>query len=89
MREHSHSAVKDDTDVSGRVGRINCIISKTKWCQKRYRTELQVRVSSVLSLFSFSLLRDIHLSKSDKQSYILAMVLANSRSLFGEKDMYN
>ena len=44
MREHSHSAVKDDTDVSGRVGSMNCIISKTKWCQKRYRTELQVRV---------------------------------------------
>ena len=47
------------------------------------------RESSVLSLFSFSLLRDIHLSRSDKQSYILAMVLANSWSLFGEKDMYN
>ena len=43
------------------------------------------RESSVLSLFSFSLLRDIHLSRSDKQSYILAMVLANSWSLFGEK----
>ena len=38
--------------------------------------------SSVLSLFSLSLLRDIHLSSSDKQSCILAMLLANSRSLF-------
>ena len=45
--------------------------------------------SSVLSLFSFSLLMDIHLSMSDSHSSILVILLVNSTSLFVEKEIYN
>ena len=41
--------------------------------------------SSVLSLFSFSLLMDIQLSMSDKHCLILVILLVNSMSLFVEK----
>ena len=44
---------------------------------------------SVLSLFSFSLLMDIHLSISDRHSSILVILLVNSISLFVEKEIYN
>ena len=45
--------------------------------------------SSFLSLFSFSLLMDIHLSMSHRHSSILVILLVNSMSLFVEKEIYN
>ena len=45
--------------------------------------------SSVLSLFSFSLLTDINLSMPDKHSSILVILLVNSISLCVEKEIYN
>ena len=45
--------------------------------------------SSVLSLFSFSLLMDIHLSMSDRHFSILVILLVNSISWFVVKENYN
>ena len=43
----------------------------------------------VLSLLSFSLLIDIHLSMSDRHSSILVTLLVNSISFFVENEIYN
>ena len=45
--------------------------------------------SSVLSLFSFSLLMDVNLSMPDKHSSILVILLVNSIWLCVEKEVYN
>ena len=51
------------------------IISKAKWGLRLYRRVVRVKVEKFsFFLFSFSLL----LSRSDKQSWILAMAVANS-----------
>ena len=43
----------------------------------------------VLSLLSFSLLIDIHLSMSDRHSSVLVTLLVNSISFFVENEIYN
>ena len=73
MGKHLHSGIEDSTNVScmcrgidsvpkQRGGRDCCGL----YLENKYR-------SSVLSLFSFSLLMDIHLSMSDRHSSILVI----------------
>ena len=91
MGKHRHSGIEDIAPMFLACGE-GLIMSVPKRRGGRDCCELYFEKkwrSSVLSLFSFSLLMDIHLSMSDRHSSVLVILLVNSMSLFVGKEIYN